>query len=278
MAGKKSPASLERKKLREKRERASALAAQSSVKADKKQAWWCKKKKGPTYSHLPSSQRKKAKRAEQESVGSSVRSPGVKSLVVANVISGLASFSMFFYYYRQLHYWFLVGPDTLYQQYGFSSLIVAGLVLILDICLFNMVLDTVFSAIRDWSQGEKDFRSIRAELKGCLPFTVITLALLHSLVLFSCLSRTEATSTGVSTYVLGIRTSWHSYQELEESDRYRTSVTTRAGHLIRYAWNYELRFQDGYEIKLKDLDKYCIGRGWERQNELYSLVSPYFRD
>ncbi len=278
MAGKKSPASLERKKLREKRERASALAAQSSVKADKKQAWWCKKKKGPTYSHLPSSQRKKAKRAEQESVGSSVRSPGVKSLVVANVISGLASFSMFFYYDRQLHYWFLAGPDTLYQQYGFSSLIVAGLVLIPDICLFNMVLDTVFSAIRDWSQGEKDFRSIRAELKGCLPFTVIALALLHSLVLFSCLSRTEATSSGVSTYVLGIRTSWHSYQELEESDRYRTSVTTRAGHLIRYAWNYELRFQDGYEIKLKDLDKYCIGRGWEGQNELYSLVSPYFRD
>ena len=36
MAGKKSPASLERKKLREKRARASALAAQSSVKADKK--------------------------------------------------------------------------------------------------------------------------------------------------------------------------------------------------------------------------------------------------
>lgn len=276
MAGKKSPASLERKKLREKRERASALAAQSSVKADKKQAWWCKKKKGPTYSHLPSSQRKKAKRAEQESVGSSVRAPGVKSLVVANVISGLASFSMFFYYYRQLHYWFLVGPDTLYQQYGFSSLIVAGLVLIPDICLFNMALDTVFSAIRDWSQGEKDFRSIRAELKGCLPFTVIALALLHSLVLFSCLSRTEATTSGVSTYVLGIRTSWHSYEELEESDLYRTSVTTRTGHLIRYARNYELRFQDGYEIDLTDLDKYCMGR--KQHNELYRLVSPFFPD
>ena len=278
MAGKKHPSSLERKKLRERRARASALSKQSSVKADKKQAWWCLKKKGLTYSDLPSSQRKKMKRAEQESVGGSIRSPGVKSQVIATVISGLASFSMFFYYHQQLHYWFLVDSDTLYQRYGLSSLIVAGLVLILDICLFNTVLDTAFSAIRDWSRSEKDFHSILGELKGYLLFTVTALVLLHSLVLASCLSRTEATSTGVSTYVLGIRTSWHSYQELEESDRYRTSVTTRAGHLIRYAWNYELRFQDGYEIKLEDLDKYCMGRGWERQNELYSLVSPYFRD
>lgn len=276
MAGKKSPASLERKKLREKRERASALAAQSSVKADKKQAWWCQKKRGATYDHLPSSQRKKAKRAEQEIAGSSVRSPGVKSQAIATVISGLVSFGLIIYYYRQLHYWFLAGPDTLYQQYGFSSQIVACLVLIPDICLFNMVLDTVFSAIRDWSQGEKDFRGIRAELKGCLPFTVIALALLHSLVLFSCLSRTEATSTGVSTYVLGIRTSWHSYEELEEAGHYRTRINTRTGHLIRYAWNYELRFQDGYEIDLEDLDKYCMGR--KQYNELYRLVAPYFRD
>ena len=215
-------------------------------------------------------------RAEQESVGGSIRSPGVKSQAIATVISGLASFSMFFYYYRQLHYWFLVGPDTLYQQYGFSSLIVAGLVLIPDICLFNMALDTVFSAIRDWSQGEKDFRSIRAELKGCLPFTVIALALLHSLVLFSCLSRTEATTSGVSTYVLGIRTSWHSYEELEESDLYRTSVTTRTGHLIRYARNYELRFQDGYEIKLTDLYANCTGRG--QLDTLSKLVSPALPD
>ena len=276
MARKKSPSSLERRRLRERRERASALSKQSSVKADKKQAWWCLKKKGLTYSDLPSSQRKKTKRAEQESVGGSIRSPGVKSQASATVISGLASFSLFFYYHQQLHYWFLVDSDTLYQRYGFSSLIAAGLVLLLDLCLFNMVLDAVFSAIRDWSQGEKDFRSIRAELKGCLPFTVIALVLLHSLVLFSCLSRTEATSAGVSTYVLGIRTSWHSYQELEESDLYRTRINTRTGHLIRYAWNYELRFQDGYEIDLEDLDKYCMGR--KQHNELYRLVAPCFRD
>lgn len=276
MAGKKSPASLERKKLREKRERASALAAQSSVKADKKQAWWCKKKKGATYSYLPSSQRKKAKRAEQESVGGSIRSPGVKSQAIATVISGLASFSMFFYYDRQLHYWFLVDSDTLYQRYGFSSLIVAGLVLILDICLFNTVLDTAFSAIRDWSRSEKDVHSILGELKGYLLFTVTALVLLHSLVLASCLSRTEATTTGVSTYVLGIRTSWHSYQELEESDRYRTRINTRTGHLIRYARNYELRFLDGYEIKLTDLDKYCMGL--KQYNELYHLVAPFLLD
>ncbi len=276
MAGKKHPSSLERKKLRERRARASALSKQSSVKADKKQAWWCLKKKGLTYSDLPSSQRKRMKRAEQESVGGSIRSPGVKSQAIATVISGLASFSMFFYYDRQLHYWFLVDSDTLYQRYGFSSLIVAGLVLILDICLFNTVLDTAFSAIRDWSRSEKDVHSILGELKGYLLFTVTALVLLHSLVLASCLSRTEATTTGVSTYVLGIRTSWHSYQELEESDRYRTSVTTRAGHLIRYAWNYELRFQDGYEIDLTDLDKYCMGL--EQYNELYRLVAPYFRD
>ena len=191
MAGKKHPSSLERKKLRERRARASALSKQSSVKADKKQAWWCLKKKGLTYSDLPSSQRKRMERAEQESVGGSIRSPGVKSQAIATVISGLASFSMFFYYHQQLHYWFLVDSDTLYQRYGLSSLIVAGLVLMLDICLFNMVLDAVFSAIRDWSQGEKDFRSIRAELKGCLPFTIAALVLLHSLVLASCLSRTE---------------------------------------------------------------------------------------
>ena len=276
MAGKKHPSSLERKKLRERRARASALSKQSSVKADKKQAWWCLKKKGLTYSDLPSSQRKRMERAEQESVGGSIRSPGVKSQAIATVISGLASFSMFFYYDRQLHYWFLVDSDTLYQRYGFSSLIVAGLVLIPDICLFNMVLDTVFSAIRDWSQGEKDFRGIRAELKGCLPFTIAALVLLHSLVLASCLSRTEATTTGVSTYVLGIRTSWHSYQELEESDRYRTRINTRTGHLIRYARNYELRFLDGYEIKLTDLDKYCMGL--KQYNELYHLVAPFLLD
>ena len=276
MASKKSPSSLERKKLRERRERASALSRQSSVKADKKQAWWCLKKRGLTYSDLPSSQWKKMKRKEQEMVESSARSPGVKSLAIATVISGLASFSMFFYYDRQLHYWFLAGPDTLYQQYGFSSLIVAGLVLILDICLFNTVLDTAFSAIRDWSRSEKDFHTILGELKGCLLFTVTALVLLHSLVLASCLSRTEATTSGVSTYVLGIRTSWHAYEELEESDLYRTSVTTRTGHLIRYAWNYELRFQDGYEIDLNDLDKYCMGR--RQHNELYRLVSPFFQD
>lgn len=276
MSSKKSPSSLERKKLRERRERASALSRQSSVKADKKQAWWCLKKRGLTYSDLPSSQRKKMKQKEQEMVESSARAPGVKSLVIATVISGLASFSIFFYYYRQLHYWFLAGPDTLYQQYGLSSLVVAGLALFADIGILNMALDAVFSAIRDWSQGEKDFRGVREELKGCLPFTVIVLVLLHSLVLASCLSRTEATTSGVSTYILGIRTSWHAYQELEESDLYRTSVTTRTGHLIRYAWNYELRFQDGYEIDLEDLDKYCMGR--EQYHELYSLVSPFFQD
>ena len=276
MAGKKSPASLERKKLREKRERASALAAQSSVKADKKQAWWCQKKRGATYDHLPSSQRKKAKQAEQEIAGSSVRSPGVKSQAIATVISGLVSFGLIIYYYRQLHYWFLAGPDTLYQQYGFSSQIVACLVLILDICLFNTVLDTAFSAIRDWFRSEKDVHSILGELKGYLLFTIAALVLLHSLVLASCLSRTEATPAGVSTYVLGVRTSWHSYEELEEAGHYRTRINTRTGHLIRYAWNYELRFQDGYEIDLEDLDKYCMGR--KQYNELYRLVAPYFRD
>ena len=276
MAGKKHPSSLERKKLRERRARASALSKQSSVKADKKQAWWCLKKKGLTYSDLPSGQRKRMERAEQESVGGSIRSPGVKSQAIATVISGLASFSMFFYYHQQLHYWFLVDSDTLYQRYGLSSLIVAGLVLILDICLFNTVLDTAFSAIRDWSRSEKDFHSILGELKGYLLFTVTALVLLHSLVLASCLSRTEATSTGVSTYVLGIRTSWHSYQELEESDRYRTQINTRTGHLIRYARNYELRFLDGYEIKLTDLDKYCLGL--KQYNELYHLVAPFLLD
>ena len=276
MASKKSPSSLERKKLRERRERASALSRQSSVKADKKQAWWCLKKRGLTYSDLPSSQRKKMKRKEQEMVESSARSPGVKSLAIATVISGLVSFGLVTYYYRQLHYWFLAGPDTLYQQYGFSSQIVACLVLILDICLFNTVLDTAFSAIRDWFRSEKDVHSILGELKGYLLFTIAALVLLHSLVLASCLSRTEATPAGVSTYVLGVRTSWHSYQELEESDRYRTSVTTRTGHLIRYTRNYTLRFQDGYEIDLTDLDKYCMGR--EQYNELYRLVAPYFRD
>ena len=277
MAGKKSPASLERKKLREKRERASALAAQSSVKADKKQAWWCQKKRGATYDHLPSSQRKKAKRAEQEIAGSSVRSPGVKSQAIATVISGLVSFGLIIYYYRQLHYWFLAGPDTLYQQYGFSSQIVACLVLILDICLFNTVLDTAFSAIRDWSRSEKDVHSILGELKGYLLFTVTALVLLHSLVLASCLSRTEATTSGVSTYVLGIRTSWHSYEELEEAGHYRSQIHGRFGFMIlRYTWNYTLRFQDGYEIDLTDLDKYCMGR--KQHNELYRLVSPFFQD
>ncbi len=235
------------------------------------------KKRGLTYSDLPSSQRKKMKRKEQEMVESSARSPGVKSLAIATVISGLVSFGLITYYYRQLHYWFLAGPDTLYQQYGFSSQIVACLVLILDICLFNTVLDTAFSAIRDWSRSEKDFHSILGELKGCLLFTVTALVLLHSLVLASCLSRTEATPAGVSTYVLGIRTSWHSYEELEEAGHYRSQIHGRFGFMIlRYTWNYTLRFQDGYEIDLTDLDKYCMGR--EQYNELYRLVSSFFQD
>ena len=112
--------------------------------------------------------------------------------------------------------------------------------------------------------------------RSCLPFTIAALVLLHSLVLASCLSRTEATTTGVSTYVLGIRTSWHSYQELEDSDRYRTRINTRTGHLIRYARNSELRFLDGYEIKLTDLDKYCMGL--KQYNELYHLVAPFLLD
>ena len=156
----------------------------------------------------------------------------MKSQAIATVISGLVSFGLIIYYYRQLHYWFLAGPDTLYQQYGFSSQIVACLVLILDICLFNTVLDTAFSAIRDWSRSEKDFHTILGELKGCLLFTVTALVLLHSLVLASCLSRTEATPAGVSTYVLGIRTSWHSYEELEEAGHYRSQIHGRFGFII----------------------------------------------
>ena len=46
--------------------------------------------------------------------------------------------------------------------------------------------------------------------------------------------------------------------------------------MIRYARNYELRFLDDYEIKLTDLDKYCLGL--KQYNELYHLVAPFLLD
>ncbi len=274
MSRKKSPSSLERKKLRERRARASALARQSSVRADKKQAWWCQKKKGPAYSSLPSSQQKRRERADQEI--NSTQKP--KDSFFALLLGCAASLYLFvFSYQTQLHRWFLVGPETLYLQYGFSSTIVAFLVCMLNFGTFSIAFNTLFFALRDWFQSKIEFRPFLSQLKGGLLLIAAGLALFWGPVLLSCLSRTEASSAGVSTYVLGIRTSWHSYEALEESEFY---LETFAGdRLRRHTYttrNYALRFQDGHEITLTDLDEYCTGR--EQYKELHSLVSPFFQD
>ena len=271
MAGKKSPASLERKKLREKRERASALAAQSSVKADKKQAWWCLKKKGLTYSDLPSSQRKKMKRKEQETDPSQKPEYSFPALVLG---CALSLYLYVFVYEYWLHRWYLVGPETLYLKYGLSSLIVAFLVCMLDLGIFSIAFNILFLALRDWFQNKIEFRSFLSQLKGGLLLIAAGLVLFWGPVLLSCLSRTEATSAGVATYVLGIQTSWHPFEELEY---YRKDYGVGHGTNRTYpTYNYALRFQDGFEIKLTDLYANCTGRG--QLDTLSKLVSPVLPD
>ena len=201
MARKKSPSSLERKKLRERRARASALAGQSSVKADKKQAWWCKKKKGPAYSHLPSSQQERLKPEDQE------QKTQKQELFLASLFGCALSLYLYVFVYEHwLHRWYLVGADTLYLKYGLSSLIVAFLVCMLDIGIFSIAFNILFLALRDWSQSKIEFRPFLSQLKGGLLLIAAGLVLFWGPVLLSCLSRTEAASSGVSTSVLGIRT------------------------------------------------------------------------
>ena len=264
MAGKKSPASLERKKLREKRERASALAAQSSVKADKKQAWWCKKKKGATYSHLPSSQQERLKQEDQE------QTTQKQEIFLASLLGCALSLYLYVFVYEYwLHRWYLVGADTLYLRYGFSSTIVAFLVCMLEIGALSILFNDLFLVVRDWFQNKIDFRSFLSQLKWW--------PLLFIAVLLSCLSRTEATTTGVSTYVLGIRTSWHSFEELEEAEYYRKDYRSGRGTNRTYpTYNYDLRFQGGHEIKLTDLYANCTGR--DQLDTLSKLVSPALQD
>ena len=68
-----------------------------------------------------------------------------------------------------------------------------------------------------------------------------------------------------------------SVKELEEAEYYRKDYAVGCGTNRTYpTYNYDLQFQDGYEIDLEDLDKYCMGR--KQYNELYRLVAPYFRD
>ena len=272
MAGKKHPSSLERKKLREKRERASALAAQSSVKADKKQAWWCKKKKGPTYSHLPSSQQERLKQEDQE------QTTQKQEIFLASLLGCALSLYLYVFVYEYwLHRWYLVGADTLYLRYGFSSTIVAFLVCMLEIGALSILFNDLFLVVRDWFQNKIDFRGFLSQLKWWPLLFIAALAFFFGPVLLSCLSRTEATTTGVSTYVLGIRTSWHSFEELEEAEYYRKDYRSGRGTNRTYpTYNYDLRFQDGYEIELTDLDRYCMGL--EQRNELYHLVDPFLQD
>lgn len=272
MAGKKSPASLERKKLREKRERASALAAQSSVKADKKQAWWCKKKKGPTYSHLPSSQQERLKQEDQE------QTTQKQEIFLASLLGCALSLYLYVFVYEYwLHRWYLVGADTLYLRYGFSSTIVAFLVCMLEIGALSILFNDLFLVVRDWFQNKIDFRSFLSQLKWWPLLFIAALAFFFGPVLLSCLSRTEATTTGVSTYVLGIRTSWHSFEELEEAEYYRKDYRSGRGTNRTYpTYNYDLRFQGGHEIKLTDLYANCTGR--DQLDTLSKLVSPALQD
>ena len=284
MARKKPPSSLERKKLRERRARASALAAHSSVKADKKPAWWCKKKKGPTYSHLPSSQQEWLKQEEQgqttQELTTQKQSTQKREIFLASLLGFALSLYLYVYVYEYwLHRWYLVGPDTLYLRYGFSSVIVAFLMYWLEFGALIILFNNLFLGVGDWLQNKIDFRGFLSQLKWWPLLFIAALALFFGPVLLSCLSRTEATTTGVATYVLGIQTSWHPFEELEEAEYYRKDYRAGRGSNRTYpTYNYDLRFQDGYEIKLTDLDRYCMGTGWEGQNELYSLVSPYFRD
>ena len=231
MAGKKHPSSLERKKLRERRARASALSKQSSVKADKKQAWWCKKKKGPAYSHLPSSQQERLKQEEQTTQERTTQKQTTQDqgIFLASLLGCALSLYLYVFVYEHwLHRWYLVGADTLYLKYGLSSLIVAFLVCMLDIGIFSIAFNILFLALRDWSRSKIEFRPFLSQLKGGLLLIAAGLVLFWGPVLLSCLSRTEATTTGVSTYVLGIRTSWSSVSPTDSSfSRARASASFR---------------------------------------------------
>ena len=287
MAGKKSPSSPERKKLRERRARASALAAQSSVKADKKQAWWCKKKKGPTYSHLPSSQQKRLKQEAQEQTTQELTpqqqaaqehtTQKLETFLASLLGCALSLYLYVFVYEYWLHRWYLVGTDTLYLRYGFSSVIVAFLVCMLEIGALSILFNDLFLRVRDWFQNKIDFRSFLSQLKWWPLLFAAALAFFFGPVLLSCLSRTEATTTGVATYVLGIQTSWHPFDKLEEAEYYRKDYRGGRGTNRTYpTYNYDLRFQDGYEIKLTDLYANCTGRG--QFDTLSKLVSPALQD
>ena len=250
------------------------MSKQSSVKADKRQAWWCQKKKGPTYSSLPSNQRKRQEWEDQKIDTAQKPEYSFLALILG---CALSLYLFVFVYQNQLHHWFLVGPDTLYLRYGFSSTIAAFLMYWLEFGALIILFNNLFLGVGDWLQNKIDFRGFLSKLKWWPLLFIAALALFFGPVLLSCLSRTEATSTGVSTYVLGIRTSWHPFEELEEAEYYRKDYRAGRGAGRTYpTYNYALRFQDGYEIDLTHLYAYCIGRN--QLENLSKLVSPALQD
>lgn len=178
----------------------------------------------------------------------------------------------------RLNTWFLSGPDTLYLDYGPFSLTIACIVALLDTVILGSTLDAFFADLWERFQGKKTFRGFWKETAWGLFFLAAVLAVLHSLILVSCLSRTEVTTTGASTYFLGIRTSYHSFEELTETEVYTTKSAGLGrggfGHSVDNL-NYILRFQDGYELHLVHsyLDQNFV-HGWNGKAELDNIVLP----
>ena len=68
-----------------------------------------------------------------------------------------------------------------------------------------------------------------------------------------------------------------SVKELEEAEYYRKDYAVGCGTNRTYpTYNYDLQFQDGYEITLTDLYANCTG--WGQFDTLSKLASPTLQD
>ena len=68
-----------------------------------------------------------------------------------------------------------------------------------------------------------------------------------------------------------------SVKELEEAEYYRKDYAVGCGTNRTYpTYNYDLQFQDGYEITLTDLYANCTG--WGQFDTLSKLASPALQD
>lgn len=272
MAKKKPLPSQERKALRERRKRASCLAAQSNVKADKKRAWWRERReKHPPRRYLRASQQKRRKRAEtahSEEISRQIATGEYGKRHAGETVCVLLAMlltwrTIWVGYTRWLHRWFLVGPDTLYIEYSLLCDLFFLVVCLIDFLAFLAVLCGLFHTFFFQEARKKAWDSLKALLQsgwahirkavwgsllahGALAALVLAP---HLILLLLCFSRTEITTTGTASYFLGIQTSRHAFTELAETEMNISRHENRGVPRYHYALVYTLRFQDGYELE-----------------------------